>query len=533
MRLLQLLKPISFLFFGLICTHNIYAQSPNVLLIIGDDLGVDAFNGYDLDGTKPTTPHLDSLRNSGLTFANAWSSTLCSPTRAGMMSGKYGSKNGVKTVPGNLDTAHISLFKMLKSSNSDYTTAVSGKWHIAKPVSAQHPILHGADHYMGVLSGAVSSYSSWSKTENGVTKTSTDYVTSYFTDDAIKWVKQQNKSWLLWLAHVAPHSPLHVPPAHMHSQSSTNSNLNKYMAMIESLDYEVGRLLDALSPEEKANTTIIFIGDNGTPNNVLQDYPAKHGKGSLYQGGVHVPMFVSGYGVSRVGDTENALVNVIDIYATVLELGGAILQGGINNSLSFKHLLTSSNLPKRQYNLSEVDTNSSDVKTQGFAIRNTTYKLIEYHDGAQEMFNLSIDPLETKDLLLGTLSTEEKSIKLDLEKEAEQRKTAWSCKDDIKNGDEEEIDCGGTYCSPCQTGINNLKIDEEVYVYPNPAKEFITIEVKETYEVTITNLKGQIMQTFKVKTGTNSIILDDYVKGIYLLEGFNSTSKFVKKISVR
>jgi arylsulfatase A-like enzyme len=84
-----------------------------------------------------------------------------------------------------------------------------------------------------------------------------------------------------------------------------------------------------------------------------------HGKESLYQGGVHVPMFVSGTGVSRIGETESALVNVIDIYATVLELSGVNLPGGIYNSLSFKRLLTSSTLPKRQYDFSEIDTNKT------------------------------------------------------------------------------------------------------------------------------------------------------------------------------
>ena len=450
MKLPQILKPIIFLVFTFFFNCPIFAQSPNILLIIADDLGVDAINGYNLGSINPTTPHLDSLRNSGLTFANAWSSSVCTPTRGGMMSGKYGSINGVKTSPGNLDTTHVSLFKMLKNSNSNYSTAVSGKWHISHPIDAQHPILHGADHYTGMLSGGVSSYSNWSKTENGVTTTSTDYVTSYFTDNAINWINTQSNPWFLWLAHVAPHTPFHEPPSTMHSQSTTNTPMGKYMAMIESLDYEVGRLLDSLSSLEKENTTIIFIGDNGTPNIVLQDYPSNHGKKSLYQGGIHVPMFVSGNGVTREGETENALVNVIDIYATVLELTGLSLPGGIYNSLSFSHLLTGYDLPKRRYNFSELDSNIASISTQGFAIRDSTYKLIEYHNGQQEMYNLSIDPLETMNLLLGTLNVQEQNLKLDLQNEALQRISAWSCKDYIQNGDEEDVDCGGSYCSPCE-----------------------------------------------------------------------------------
>jgi hypothetical protein len=319
----------------------------------------------------------------------------------------------------------------------------------------------------------------------------------------------------------------------MFTQPSTNSQLKKYIAMIESLDYEVGRLLDSLPPAVKANTTIIFIGDNGTPNNVLQDYPANHGKETLYQGGIHVPMFVSGYGVTRIGETENALVNVIDIYATTLELVGNNLPGGIYNSLSFKHLLTSSSLPKRQYNFSELDSNQTSINTQGYAIRDTVYKLIEYHDGQQEMFNLIIDPLETNNLLLATLSPQEQILKTELENEANQRRTAWSCKDDIQNGDETGIDCGGTYCSPCATGMHNLEFNSSVNIYPNPVKEKLIIKAKETYHLTVNNSLGKIVKKTKINAGINTISLEELPSGVYFIVGFNSSTRFAKKVIIK
>jgi len=521
------------LFSILLGSTPIYSQSPNILLIIADDLGVDAINGYNIGSFDPTTPHLDSIRNNGVTFANAWSSPVCTPTRAGMMSGMYGSTNGVKTAPGNLDTTLTSLLKAIKISNPIYTTAVTGKWHISKPVNALHPIWHGTDHYMGVLEGGVVAYDNWDKTENNVTASSADYATTYFTDDAVNWINNQSNTWFMWLAHIAPHTPLHVPPTNMFTQPSTNSQLKKYIAMIESLDYEVGRLLDSLSPAVKANTTIIFIGDNGTPHNVLQDYPANHGKETLYQGGIHVPMFVSGYGVSRIGETENSLVNVVDIYATVLELTGSNLPGGIYNSLSFNHLLTSSSFPKRQYNFSELDSNQTSINMQGYAIRDSVYKLIEYHDGQQEMYNLIVDPLETNNLLLGTLSTQEQTLKVELENEANQRRTAWSCKDDIQNGDESGIDCGGSYCSPCATGINSLAINNDVNIYPNPVKEKLIIEAKETYRLTIKNSEGKIVKKSKINAGLNTISLRELPSGMYFITGFNSSTRFAEKVIVK
>ena len=510
------------------CTAS-YSQSPNILLIIADDLGVDALNGYNIGSINPTTPNLDSIRNNGLTFSNTWSSTVCTPTRAGIMSGMYGSNNGVKTTPGNLDTTYISLLNALKDSNPIYTAAVIGKWHISNPTNELHPIWHGVDHYMGILEGAVMSYDSWNKTENNVTTNSTNYITSYLTDDAINWIDNQNNPWLLWLAHVAPHTPIHIPPANMYTQPSTNSPIKKYMAMIESLDYEVGRLLNSLTPSEKINTTIIFIGDNGTPNNLLQDYPANHGKKTLYQGGIHVPMFVSGYGVTRIGETENALVNVIDIYASILEISGTNLPGGIFNSLSFKHLLSTSILPKRQFNFSEIDTNGTSLTTQGFTIRDSVYKLIEYYTGQQEMFNLINDPLETNNLLQGTLTTNEQNLKSELENEANQRITAWSCKDDIQNGNEQGIDCGGTYCLPCSTTSTNISIiSNSISVYPNPARN--TLHIKGNKNIDHVRIIDKLGKVIKAEmTSKNTINIESLKQGAYLIEILCEDKVIIKK----
>lgn len=484
-----------------------FSQNSNVLLIIGDDLGIDALNGYELGDIDPYTPHLDSLRENGLNFTNAWSSPVCTPTRAGIMSGKYGSKNGVKTAPGNLDTLHVSIFNALKNINPNFATAAIGKWHVSKPISALHPGLHGVDHYMGILGAGWPAYDDWDKTENGVTANSTEYATIAFTNDAINWIGTQSNPWMLWLAHIAPHTPYHDPPAYMHSQPSLNSAFKKYMAMIESLDYEVGRLLDAMTPVEKANTTIIFIGDNGTPENVLQDYEQDRGKETLYQGGVHVPMFVSGYGVTRMGETEASLVNVIDIYATILELEGNDLPGGIYNSLSFKHLLEGSPGETRKYNMSELDTNNVTITHYGHTIRNDVYKLIENGDGSQELYNVFLDTLEENNLLLSTLSPFEDSIKIDLEQEAFQRQNNWSCRDDIQNGDETGIDCGGSFCPSCNLSVNEKNQIQRIIVYPNPSKGIFTIQTKENIDrIQVYSLQGKTLQDDKGNNSRSQIV---------------------------
>lgn len=531
------MKKYSILFYNFLFCFFGYAQDPNIIFIIADDLGWDALNGGDVLSVKPNTPHLDSLRNSGVTFSQAWSYPVCTPTRASMMSGKYGVKTGVTTAPGNLEFTHISIFNALKDANPSYETAAIGKWHISQPAQEEHPITHGAGHYTGILGATWTAYDDWDKTEDGVTTASTEYATTYFTDDAINWVDDQEGPFFLWLAHIAPHSPFHVPPAHMHTQTNTSGQLRKYLAMVESLDYEVGRLIDSLDPEVRENTVFIFIGDNGTPNNMLQVYPDDRGKQTLYQGGVHVPMFVTGPGVTRIGETEGALVNVLDIYATVLELAGEDLPGGIYNSLSFKGFLTDTDQIGRTYNYTELSSNGKDITVDGFTIRSSKYKLIEYLGNIQELYDLENDPYELNNLLLGTLTAEQENVKIDLEEEANQIRMAWSCNDHIQNGEETGIDCGGSLCSTCPiTAIDDEEINDGVDFFPNPSDHSISFDTKIDEIKTIqifNNLGRMILEEKEINSSKALIDVQSLEPGQYIAKlifnDFNQTIDFVKQ----
>jgi arylsulfatase A-like enzyme len=154
---------------GLFYTTILSAQQPNVLLIIADDMGNDAIEGFGVDIPNfPNTPNLNALKEEGITYRNAWATPICSPTRASIMSGKYGIKTGVMEVPGNLDLEHESLFTYIdRETNDAYSTAVIGKWHISSPINPNHPFEHGLDHYEGVIAGGVQDYYDWQKVENG------------------------------------------------------------------------------------------------------------------------------------------------------------------------------------------------------------------------------------------------------------------------------------------------------------------------------------------------------------------------------
>jgi len=392
---------------------------PNIVLIIADDMGLDATPGYSVGTVKPNMPTLQNMMNSGIRFNNLWSYPVCTPTRGSILTGKYGFRTNVLKVDDDMSTSEVSIQSYLDAQNSGYNHAVIGKWHLSN--NANHPTNMGINYYAGLLNGGVQSYTNWNFTENGATTTSTEYTTTKFTDLAINWIDQQSQPWFLWLAYNAPHTPFHLPPNDLHyqgnlpsDQASIDANpLPYYMAMLEAMDTEMGRLIDSMSEEDRENTVFIFIGDNGTPNQVAQEYSSNRAKGSVYQGGVNVPMIIYGKDVTRVNTIENALINTTDLFATISELAGNTTPE-INDSLSFADLLSSSSTETRNYVYTEI---GNDTGGSNYTIRNSTHKYIYFDNGSEAFYNLSVNPLEMPNLLNPNqlpLSAENSAIKDEL-----------------------------------------------------------------------------------------------------------------------
>ena len=150
-----------------------------------------------------------------------------------------------------------------------------------------------------------------------------------------------------------------------------------------------------MSQEKKENTVIIFIGDNGTPNQVAQEYNSRRVKGTIYQGGINVPMIISGKNVTRFNETENALINTSDLFATIANIVGVEVPK-INDSQSFNELLSNSEAKTRDFIYAEAGSSSSN---SDITIRNNTHKYIQFSNGSEAFYNLSIDPYETINLL--------------------------------------------------------------------------------------------------------------------------------------
>lgn len=332
-----------FTFLLLITTFHTSKAQHNIVLIIADDLGSDWCGFQENHVDTVNLPNVRKLLGNGVRFSNAWSNPVCSPTRAGLLTGRYSFRTGVGDVitsatSAQLSTTELTIPELLKNANAptQYATANIGKWHLQVGTAANlnNPSKMGFDHFAGFFSGQVQpSYSNWTKITNGVSATSTTYSTVEQANDALTWLGQQTntKPFFLWMAFNAPHFPFHLPPDSLitnHTLSGTTAHINAnpklyFKVMAEAMDNRIGKLYDWLVANNQLNNTdIIFIGDNGDDPRTSQATNTTRSKSTVYQAGVSVPLIISGPSVQNGGRVSNALVNIQDLFATIVEMGG-------------------------------------------------------------------------------------------------------------------------------------------------------------------------------------------------------------------
>jgi len=385
----------------------------NVLLIIADDYGTDSQSLYNTTvGATPPTPNINSLAAGGVRFTNAYSSPVCSAARACMITGRHGFRTGVGEVvsvaSGNsLPASELTLPEVItQNSGLGIQSACFGKWHLnlgGPVVTANGPnTIGGWPHYAGCTAGALASYTSWSKTINGTTSTVTTYATTDVVNDAVTWINARtaaNQKWVAWVAFNAPHTPFHVPPTSLHSYGANpTTNLLKYRAAVEAMDTEIGRLLLSVNA---ATTDVIFIGDNGTPGQVIQaPYDASHAKDTLYEGGIRVPLIIKGPSVVAGGRTNDSLVHAVDLFSTMLELAGVPIPSNVAlDSKSLKPILANQSGTRTRVYTDQFD--QADTTTGGRVLRDDRYKLIRFNNGTEEFHDVLADPADTANLLSG------------------------------------------------------------------------------------------------------------------------------------
>jgi arylsulfatase B len=422
---------------------------PNVLILLADDFGIDQLGLYNPAGSMPppNTPNIDTLAAEGVRFTNAYSAPLCSPSRACLMTGRYGFRTGIgtnvrsnntATALGPMSVSEITLPEMLNAGGSGYTHVAIGKWHLGYHqflAIAGNALNNGFEHFAGTKGNFETrslppqSYNLWSKTVDGFTQTTSTFSTVDNVDEALAFTTSQGtQPWLCYVAFNAPHVPLVRPPgfALPHAAPVAGEAWWPYQrAMIEHLDSEIGRLLSTLraqSPVAYERTLVLFMGDNGTGGGdsgpaqlVFPPFDPMRAKGTVFEGGVHVPLIASGRMIDHPGRTSDALVHLVDVFATVagvakVDLGdpAVIPAGRTIDSVSFWPVLTSASvLGARQHLFCEVFSANNPQPGAALAprrsLRDERYKLIrdEALPAGQtvQFFDLVSDPFEYNDLL--------------------------------------------------------------------------------------------------------------------------------------
>ena len=418
------------LFLGGTASSVSAAAPKNILLVIADDYGADGsslYNSASNGASLPPTPTITALARRGVVFRNAWACPECSPSRAAILTGRYPFRTGIGSVIGmGVPALSASEFTLPKAFSNNpalgYHLAQFGKWHLGSGASSPNSpkTLGGWTNYAGSLlgelgtTGETTAYNNWTKTVNGTSTASyTNYATTDLVNDAMNWIGARGTNpWFCWVAFNAPHSPLHVPPSNLAPGYATNTgvsaNRRQFEAMTESMDTEFARLLTVVDTN---NTHIIFLGDNGTINSLLQPpYPGTRGKSTLYEGGIKVPLVIAGPGVVNPGRTNNTPVHLVDLFATIMELAGmntATTLTSTTNAVDSKSLLpVLQNQPDvARYTFSEYYSPMAGVAANsGRTIRNSDYKFITLTNGTRLFFHLAADPYERTNLLLNPLT---------------------------------------------------------------------------------------------------------------------------------
>lgn len=426
------------------------AQSPttrNTLLVIADDVGVDSIGCYGLGSNPPPTPTIDALAAAGIRFANAQACPTCSPTRASLLTGRHGFRTGIGTAlpatSNGLAASEVLLPEILAPAG--VATALFGKWHLGNDLGPMTPTAEGFGTFTGALSGALMSYTQWQKVENGVAGPTTNYATTDVVDEALAFVAATPQPWFAVLSFHAGHAPYHAPPANLHTQNLAGLDPNTtpvpfYRAMVEAMDRELGRFLATIPATTRANTNIVVLGDNGTANAVVQPpFDPMRSKGTVYQGGVRVPMIVSGPAAQGGPRVENALVHAVDLFATIASLHGVNARAAVPapvplDAIDVGALFAAPNQQApRAISYSQEFAGASAMTAAGDSevARDGRFSLLRFVRPTltirEEMYDLAVDPFETTDLLLQPLTAAAATSYRALSREiARQRGVAWS-----------------------------------------------------------------------------------------------------------
>jgi len=403
-------------------TATATSRPPNLIVILTDDQG---YGDVGFNGCKDIpTPNLDSIARNGVRFPNGYVAySVCSPSRAALLTGRYGQRFGYERNPNfepenpgtGLPLSEKTLADVL--GNVGYKSGIIGKWHIGAHPDL-HPLRRGFTEFFGHLGGGhqyfpealtirdianakteADSYRLWIERDHLPVKT-TGYLTDEFSNEAVSFVERHKAApFFLYLAYNAPHAPLQATEKYLSRFPDIKDKRRKtYAAMVSAVDDGVGRLLDKIRTLGLEESTLIFyLSDNGGPEdaNASDNGPLRGSKGGPWEGGIRVPFAAQWPGhIPKGGVYENPVIS-LDIFATITALAKAPLDPARPiDGVNLMPFLTGkdASAPHEALYLRMHDKGA-------YTVRRGDYKLIIEKTGdPAELYNLTKDPGEKNNI---------------------------------------------------------------------------------------------------------------------------------------
>jgi arylsulfatase A-like enzyme len=420
-----------FCLLAVVASHAAAPVRPNVVLILADDLGWTDLAGYGSDLHE--TPALDQLARDGIKFTQNYSAcTVCSPTRAALLTGKYPARLRLTdwipgAMPDNpkllvpdwtkfLPPEETTLAEVFKAAG--YATATIGKWHLAKVGTTEsYPEAHGFElNIAGTERAAPPSFHApWRIPTLQPEGSPGGHLSDRLADEALKWLETvQGRPFFLYLPHFAVHTPIqgradlvakYQRKIAARGEASLTHRNAAYAALTEGLDGAIGRVRQKIADLGLTGRTIvIFTSDNGGRVPTTSNLPLRVGKASAYEGGVRVPLIVSWPGVTKPGSVSDAPVITMDLFPSLVEMAGlppSVAATALDGVSLAPHLRGGP--PPARDTLFWHYPHHQHYQLGGAmpygAIRAGDFKLVEhFNDRRAELFNLREDIGEQHDL---------------------------------------------------------------------------------------------------------------------------------------
>jgi arylsulfatase A-like enzyme len=381
------------------------ARPPNLVIFYADDLGWGEITAQGFSKDIPT-PHIDSIASNGIRFTNGYvAATYCSPSRAGLMTGRYPTRfghefNSVANTVG-LRADQTTMATRLKALG--YATAAVGKWHLGNQPQ-NRPTARGFDEFFGTLNNTPFFHPTNfvdSRISNDVREVTDPnfYTTDAYADRALDWLaKNKDKPWFLYLPFNAQHAPLQAPKKYLERfPKITDEKRQLFAAMMAAMDDAIGRVMGKIREYgQEENTLAFFIADNGGPtaSTTSHNGPLRGFKMTTFEGGPRVPFFVQWKGKFPAGKVYDHPVMNLDVLPTIIAAAGGKTDASWQlDGVDLAPYLTGAN------NARPHETLFWRYGPQ-WAIRHGDLKLVVSRGGSgqPELYNLATDIGESKDL---------------------------------------------------------------------------------------------------------------------------------------